>query len=236
MRHTAPQSAIVKKTIPIVYEDETLCIVDKPSGIPVQGGARVSVCLTDILKRQLESEIFPVHRLDKETSGLLVIAKNAAAARVCRTLFDSQTVEKEYIAVCFGGLKGNTDNKCPSKGIIDTPIMENGALRQALSEYSILAETDKYSLFSVRLHSGRMHQIRIHLAGIGYPIIGDDKHGNFLLNKQLWKTARIKKLQLCACRLRFPINGKNRLFTVPLPDHMQTAIEALIGLPYGKPL
>ena len=226
------QQNIVKKSIPIVYEDEAICIVNKPYGIPVQGGAHISVCLTEILSKQLGTEIFPVHRLDKETSGLLVTAKSAAAARSCCTLFESKTVEKEYLALCFGGFERSVDKKIlksiPKEGCIDTPITENGVPKPALSAYKLLASTDAYSLFSVRLHTGRMHQIRIHLAGIGYPIIGDDKHGNFALNKQLWKTARIKKLQLCAYRLSFPVGGQLRRFTVPVPDHIQTALDVLM--------
>jgi len=226
------RQTIVKKSIPIVYEDEAICIVNKPYGIPVQGGAHVSVCLTEILSKQLGIEIFPVHRLDKETSGLLVTAKSADAARSCRALFESKTVEKEYLALCFGGFERTANTKPVKKilpkGVIETPIIENGTPKPASSAYKLLASMDSYSLFSVRLHTGRMHQIRIHLAGIGYPIIGDDKHGNFVLNKQLWKTARIKKLQLCAHRLIFPIGDKKRLFTVPVPEHVQTALDALI--------
>jgi len=261
MRDTTLQKNIVKKSIPIVYEDETICIVNKPYGIPVQGGAKISVCLIDILNRQLGAEMLPVHRLDKETAGLLVTAKSAAAARSCRALFDSQAVEKDYIALCFGNVHGPggciaTGKRAPYggglqvteglrgkagtagradtaadigiKGVIDTPVMENGVLKPASSEYRLLAGTEGYGLFTVRLHTGRTHQIRIHLAGIGYPVIGDDKHGDFALNKRLWKTERIKKLQLCSYRLRFPIGGKSRLFTVPLPEHMQEAIGILI--------
>ena len=226
------QQTIVKKSIPIVYEDEAICIVNKPYGIPVQSGAHISVCLTEILSKQLGIEIFPVHRLDKETSGLLITAKSTDAARSCRTLFESHAVEKEYLALCFGGFEHAANTKpvknIPPEGVIDTPIVENGTPKPASSAYKLLASTESYSLFSVQLHTGRMHQIRIHLAGIGYPIIGDDKHGNFALNKQLWKTARIKKLQLCAYRLMFPISGKKRLFTVPVPEHIQAAIDALI--------
>ena len=226
------QQNIVKKSIPIVYEDEAICIVNKPYGIPVQGGAHISVCLTEILSQQLRTEIFPVHRLDKETSGLLVVAKSAAAARSCRSLFESRAVEKEYLALCFGSFEHSVNKKTlkliPKEGIIDTPIMENGVRKPASSAYKLLAGTDAYSLFSVRLHTGRMHQIRIHLAGIGCPIIGDDKHGNFVLNKQLWKTARIKKLQLCAFRLQLPIRGRPRRFTVPIPEHIRSALMALL--------
>lgn len=231
-QHNNDQQNIVKKSIPIVYEDEAICIVNKPFGIPVQGGSHIAVCLTEILSKQLRTEIFPVHRLDKETSGLLVTAKSAAAARSCRALFESQAVEKEYLALCFGNFEHSVNKKTlkssPKEGIIDMPIMENGTLKPASSAYKLLAGTDAYSLFSVRLHTGRMHQIRIHLAGIGCPIIGDDKHGNFALNKKLWKTARIKKLQLCAYRLRFPIGGMPHLFTIPIPEHIQAAIDMLI--------
>lgn len=228
MHQSASQATILKKTIPIVYEDDNICIVNKPYGLPVQGGAHISVCLTDILQQQCGTEIYPVHRLDKETSGLLVTAKTAAAARLCRSLFDSHAVEKNYTALCFGGF--NLSEKTRSReGVIDTPVKENGVLKSALSVYRLLDGTPEYSLFSIRLESGRMHQIRIHLAGIGYPIIGDDKHGHFHLNKQVWKKARIKKLQLCADTLVFPIDGKPRRFTIPLPDHIKTAIEILIG-------
>ena len=231
-QHNNDQQNIVKKSIPIVYEDEAICIVNKPFGIPVQGGSHIAVCLTEILSKQLRAEVFPVHRLDKETSGLLVTAKSAAAARSCRALFESQAVEKEYLALCFGNFEHSVNKKTlkssPKEGIIDMPIMENGTLKPASSAYKLLAGTDAYSLFSVRLHTGRMHQIRIHLAGIGCPIIGDDKHGNFALNKKLWKTARIKKLQLCAYRLRFPIDGMPHLFTIPIPEHIQAAIDMLI--------
>lgn len=229
------QHSIVKKTVPIVYEDESLCIINKPCGIPVQGGANISVSLIDIVSRQLGVEIFPVHRLDKETAGLLVTAKTAEAAHSCRLLFDSRKVEKEYIAFCFGGCShGITAADSPYKSgqnrteyTIDTPIMENGKSKPAVSSYRIIGGSDEYGLFCVRLHTGRMHQIRIHLAGIGHPIIGDDRHGDFKRNKELWKNARIKKLQLCAYRLRLPIKGKNRLFTTALPDHITGAIETL---------
>lgn len=222
MHHTASQHSIVKKSIPIVYEDKTLCIVNKPYGIPVQGGANIALCLTDLLSTQLGIKIYPVHRLDKETSGLLITAKTPEAAGTCRALFESNAVDKEYTALCFGGFKGT------ASGTIDTPIIENGRAKPALSAYRLLTGTEAYSLFAIRIHSGRMHQIRIHLAGIGYPIIGDDRHGNFALNKQLWKTQRIKKLQLCATSLCLPIEGKKRLFTVLLPEHIQTAVDVLI--------
>lgn len=251
MHHTASQHSIVKKSIPIVYEDKTLCIVNKPYGIPVQGGANIAVCLIDLLSAQLGIKIYPVHRLDKETSGLLITAKTPEAAGTCRALFESNAVEKEYTALCFGGFKRTADaalhtaeeaatahttpraiptvkHELPAAGTINIPIIENGRAKPALSTYRLLTGTEAYSLFSVRIHSGRMHQIRIHLAGIGYPIIGDDKHGNFALNKQLWKTQRIKKLQLCATSLSLPIEGKKRLFTVPLPEHIQTAVDVLI--------
>ncbi|MGP1577656.1 MAG: RluA family pseudouridine synthase [Treponema sp.] len=211
----------VRKTIPIVYEDVALCIVNKPYGIAVQGGAGITMPLTDILSRQLNTPIYPVHRLDKETAGLLITAKNPEAAAQCRHLFASRAVEKDYLAVCFGS--SPEQQEC----CISTPIQEKGIKKDAVTEYRVLSRNADFTLFHVRLHTGRMHQIRIHLAGIGNPIIGDDKHGNFALNKQLWKQSRIRKLQLCAYRLTVPLQGIQRIFTIPLPDHIETALYTL---------
>lgn len=224
MHSTSLHSDIVKKIIPIVYEDDAICIVNKPYGLSVQGGAQVSTCLIDILKVQLGTDIFPVHRLDKETAGLLITAKTAAAARSCRELFDSQTVQKEYLAFCFRSSKSTGE----LSGTVVTPIKENGIEKPASTTYRIIAGGEDYCLFSAIPHTGRMHQIRIHLAGIGYPLIGDDKHGDFRLNKALWKSARIKKLQLCAFRLQLPIRGRPRRFTVPIPEHIRSALMALL--------
>lgn len=226
------QDDIVKKTVPIVYQDESLCIVNKPFGIPVQGGAEISVSLIEILSRQLGTQIFPVHRLDKETAGLLVTAKTAEAAHICRQLFESRRIEKEYLAFCFGGFSnkaeaGHTAGRHHPEYNINTPIIEKGIAKPALTSYRLIGGSEKYSLFSVRIQTGRMHQIRIHLAGSGYPIIGDDRHGDFKRNKELWKTARIKKLQLCAYRLCFPIKGKKQLFEIELPSHIHAAIGSL---------
>ena len=222
MQVTSLHSSIVKKTIPIVYEDEAICIVNKPYGIPVQGGARVRMSLIDLLEAQLRCALFPVHRLDKETAGLLIIAKTSRAAQDCRRSFDSQRIEKEYAALCFG------ECRKASSGTIDTPIRENGILKPALSTYRVIERDNGYTLFSVKLHTGRMHQIRIHLAHMGNPIIGDDKHGDFTLNKALWKTERIKKLQLCACRLSMPINNQCQTFAIDYPQHIQEALSKLI--------
>lgn len=209
------------KTIPIVYEDSAICIVNKPYGIAVQGGVGIKIPLTDMLFHQLNTPIYPVHRLDKETAGLLILAKTAEAAAQCRRLFASKAVEKDYLAVCFGS------SPVEKSGRISAPIKEKGVKKDALTEYRVLAEHTDFTIFHVRLHTGRMHQIRIHLAAIGNPIIGDDKHGNFALNKQLWKQQRIKKLQLCAYRLAFPVNGSQHIFTIPLPHHIKEAIRML---------
>lgn len=222
MQVTSLHSSIVKKTIPIVYEDEAICIVNKPYGLSVQGGARVRISLIDMLEAQLACALFPVHRLDKETAGLLITAKTSRAAQDCRRLFDSQRIEKEYAALCFG------ECRQALSGSIDTPIRENGILKPALSTYRVIEKANGCTLFSVKLHTGRMHQIRIHLAHMGYPIIGDDKHGDFALNKGLWKAERIKKLQLCACRLSMPIDHQIQTFAIEYPRHMQEALSKLI--------
>ena len=208
----------LRKTIPILYEDDAICVVNKPYGVAVQGGAGVRLPLTDILALQLNTAVYPVHRLDKETSGLLIIAKNAEAAAQCHQLFASNKVEKNYVAVCFGSSPAKKD------GVITAPIREKGIKKDAVTQYRVLCGNGDVTVFHIRLHTGRMHQIRIHLAEIGNPIIGDDKYGNFALNKHLWKQQRIRKLQLCAYRLAFPLRGVLRRFTIAIPDHIESCL------------
>ena len=217
------------KLIPIVYENDEALIVNKPAGIAVQGGAGLAHPLDKELPLQVGYPVFLVHRLDMDTAGLLIVAKSSAAAAKWTTLTAGKLVQKEYSAVCLGHFQQKS-------GTIRTAILQHGEAKTAETRYEVIKEAyavcngERLAVSLVRLilKTGRMHQIRIHLASLGHPIIGDDKHGNFALNKQLWKTARIKKLQLCAVRLRFPIGGKSRLFTVPLPEHIRTAIDTLM--------
>ncbi|MDR3284275.1 MAG: RluA family pseudouridine synthase, partial [Treponema sp.] len=170
-------------------------------------------------------KIFPVHRLDKDTAGLLAAAKSAAAAAKWTRLIASAEVTKEYTALCRG---------LPPKqrGIFTSEVGKKGAIKSAATNYGVLktaAQEDGFvfSLLRLTLETGRTHQIRIHLANAGCPIVGDDKYGDFQANRAIRKVYGIKKLQLAAVRLTVPLEGQKRTFTIPLPEHIQSAAELL---------
>lgn len=231
--------------IPILYENSEIYIVNKPAGVSVQGGAGVKHPLDEILSQRVGQKVFPVHRLDKDTAGILVVAKNHEAASKWTKLFSSRQIKKEYVAFCIGEFP-------KASGTIREEIFEHGHKKNAVTNYFVeqnftcvlnsltSAECDDCASASVQggeaaiskarlvLETGRMHQIRIHLAKLGCPIVGDDKHGNFRLNKKLRKELGAKNLMLAAVSITLPIDGKQQTFTMKLPPHMEAFQSAII--------
>lgn len=205
--------------IPIVYENEEIIIINKPAGVSVQGGKGIAHPLDKELPEQTGHEIFLVHRLDKDTSGLMIAAKTKAAAAKWSKLVASRAVKKEYDAICIGTFSER-------KGVITDDVVQHGEIKRAVTQYAVseVFEIDcggeKLSLSLVRLalETGRMHQIRIHLAKKGCPIAFDDKHGNFAKNKLLKKYCGTKRLLLCASKLSFPLSGKENTVRIELPE------------------
>ena len=224
--------------IPVVYENDEIFLINKPTGISVQGGEGVSHSLDVEFSRQSGFRVYLVHRLDKETSGLMIVAKTAAAASKWIKLISSKLVQKEYTAICFGEPVIN-GKKC-SSGTISSNVEKKGAELSAQTHFEVL-ETKKiradyekkdengnsvlqtaeftFSKLHLTLGTGRMHQIRIHLAGVECPIAGDDKHGNFKLNKIAKKSLKIKNLLLCSKKITLPLEGDAKTFEIELPDY-----------------
>ena len=201
----------------ILYEDEEIFVISKNSGLAVQGGANIKHSIDVDFADEIGQKIFLVHRLDKDTAGLMIVAKNPAAAAKWTKLISGKTVKKEYIAICAGTIE-------PKKGIICEKIVQHGEEKKAVTNYEVEKEIEtecgKLSQIRLLLETGRMHQIRIHLAKNFCPIAGDDQHGNFKLNKQLKKTLGIKKLLLASVKLTVPLQSKNQVFEIPLPEYM----------------
>ncbi|MBR6342010.1 MAG: RNA pseudouridine synthase [Treponema sp.] len=202
--------------IPIIYENSEIFIINKKAGMPVQGGEKILHSLDTELAKQTGQKVYLVHRLDKETSGLMIAAKNPAAANKWTKLIGSKEVKKEYIAICIGSLE-------QKQGVINEELVQHGVLKKAVTHYSVEKEWTidvqgqsplQMSQLRLQLETGRMHQIRIHLAKKGCPIAGDDQHGNFKLNKILRKAAGIKHLQLFSVSLTLPLNEGKQSFKI----------------------
>jgi 23S rRNA pseudouridine955/2504/2580 synthase len=189
----------IMKSLEIIFEDDFLIAVNKPAGLAVQGGKGVKSSVDRILGEIYTPPPLLLHRLDKDTSGVLLAAKGReTAARFSSFLGGSRKVNKQYIAVCSG---------CPEKkeGEITAQLNIRGVMKNSITRYKVikngkLPTEDEYSVLEIELGTGRMHQIRRHLAMIGNPVLGDDKYGDFALNKKLHK-AGVRRLLLHASRL-----------------------------------
>lgn len=214
------------KIIPLIYENDEIAVIDKPAGIAVQGGSGIVHSIDRLLPVQRGHPVYLVHRLDRDTAGLLITAKNPAAAAKWTKLIGEKCTQKEYTAVCAGDFRN-------SSGVIKTDIVQHGKTKRAETQYTVLRRAEaecggsKITLNLVRLQlaTGRMHQIRIHLAQMACPIAGDDKHGNFALNRLLKKHCGIKQLLLASDRLTIPLDAKPIQLTAPLPAHITAVLK-----------
>jgi len=213
------------KNIEILHEDDYSIIVNKPAGLAVQGGEGVKTSLDKLLCEHFKGDYPPllVHRLDKDTSGVLLTAKGHEAAGKFSHLL-KQAV-KLYTAVCCGCPKNN-------KGIITNELIIRVSKKKSETKYSVIKtgtlklenENLEYSVLELELGTGRMHQIRRHLAMNGNPILGDDKYGNFPLNKKLRKSNGLKRLLLHASRLIIKSANNSIDITAPLPEYFKQYI------------
>ena len=271
------------KQCPIIYENEEIIIINKASGVAVQGGEGVSHPLDEELSRERGSRVHLVRRLDKDTSGLLVVAKSATAAARWTELIAGKQVKKVYTAVCFGApVVDGVRLAAGESATIRAPVSKGARRQDAVTHVTVrkrwtladaggvAARADggaaggvgaagagngaasvvgaagaddgaavayiggdrtvpppaalELSLLQLTLGTGRMHQLRIHLAGAGAPIVGDDKHGDFRQNKRARARCGARQLMLAATTISLPVGGTMRTFTVPLPAHIAALV------------
>jgi 23S rRNA pseudouridine1911/1915/1917 synthase len=228
-------SELLAEDIPldIIYEDTDLLVVDKPAGMtthPAPGNplhTLVNAVLSHLPSLpESDNPARPgiVHRLDKDTSGLILIAKTRGALANLSAQFKSREVKKAYVALVKGRVT-------PKSGIIDAPIGRDRAHRQkmavtdsgrpARTAYTALRYFDGYTLVEARPETGRTHQIRVHFASVGHPIVGDAIYGA--------KSELVGRQFLHAQKLSFklPSTGKTVEFTSPLPPDLQSALDKL---------
>jgi 23S rRNA pseudouridine955/2504/2580 synthase len=215
--------------LPVVHEDAALLVIDKPSGVAVHGGSGVSHGAIESLRAMRPEAKFLelAHRLDRDTSGLLVLAKKRTALVELHRMLRAGEVEKVYVAAVKGAWRGGAreirerlHKFVTASGERRVSVQAEGM--EAATRVKPLAVANDSSLLEVRLLTGRTHQIRVHLAHAGHPVLGDDKYGDFDLNRALAKQGA-KRLLLHARRLAFrhPQTGERLRLESPLPPDMQ---------------
>ncbi|MDD5180744.1 MAG: 23S rRNA pseudouridine(955/2504/2580) synthase RluC [Gallionellaceae bacterium] len=220
---------------PILYEDDALLAVDKPSGVAVHGGSGVSFGVIEQLRSARPQAKFLelVHRLDRETSGVLLLAKKRSALTNMHEQMREGKTDKRYLTLVSGKwLNAKQHVKLPlykfntQDGEKRVMVREDG--QAAHTVFALQKSWPEFSLLEAQLKTGRTHQIRVHLAHLGFPIAGDDKYGDFTLNKALAKQG-LKRMFLHAhsIALTHPLTGEPLRFTAPLPKELQKFVDKL---------
>jgi 23S rRNA pseudouridine955/2504/2580 synthase len=226
---TAPEAPA--REFPVVFEDEHLLVIDKPAGVAVHGGSGVSYGVIEALRRARPTARFLelVHRLDKETSGLLMIAKKRSALTNLQDQLRDRETGKTYAALVWGDWPDRLK-------VIDVPLVKfvgsdgerwvrpgkegEEEAKRSISLVKVVQRTPRFSLLDVTIKTGRTHQIRVHLQQAGHAIVGDPKYGDFERNRDLARgAAKFDRMFLHARRLRFnhPATGAEMTLEAPLP-------------------
>ncbi|MFT3849940.1 MAG: 23S rRNA pseudouridine(955/2504/2580) synthase RluC [Propionivibrio sp.] len=231
--------------LPVIYEDEALLAVDKPAGIAVHGGSGVSFGVIEALRRQRPQSRFLelAHRLDRETSGVLLVGKKRSALTALHDMFREgaagggvRTTDKRYLVLVKGRWMDPVRHvKLPlHKYLLDSGerrvrVQEDG--KPSCTVFRLLARWRSYSLLEAELKTGRTHQIRVHLAHLGHPIAGDEKYGDFTFNRELQKSG-LKRMFLHAWKIRFPhpLSGDTMTVEAPLPRVLEEFIDRISSI------
>ncbi|MBI3529642.1 MAG: RluA family pseudouridine synthase [Betaproteobacteria bacterium] len=221
----------------VLLEDEDLLVIDKPSGVAVHGGSGISSGVIEQLRAARPGLRFLelVHRLDRDTSGVLILAKKRTALTGLHAQLRDGVVRKHYLALVFGEWK---DAKRNVKAALHKYVSSSGERRvvvdeegqQAHTVFRLVRNFSGYSLLDAELKTGRTHQIRVHLAHIGYPIAGDDKYGDFDANKRLVKLG-LKRMFLHAASLEFshPRSAQRVRVEAPLAPDLERFLQSVRG-------
>ena len=214
-KKASPKIIVIKETEKDIIENNSdFIVINKKSGLPVQGGTKVKENLINILSNSsyfVNSKPYIVHRIDKDTSGVLMIAKNRETAQQLTSLFRIRKIHKTYLALSFGQIQKSRD------------LIENKLIRyeknkkifeKAITSYEVADNNSNYTLFKLNPITGRKHQIRKHLTDLNCPIVGDTK---YFINKPKKKV----ELMLHAYEIKFILNGKKYTVKANLPEYFK---------------
>lgn len=247
----APQTRVRRNTsnfrhvqFEVLFEDDALIVINKPAGMAVHGGSGISLGVIEQLRGQHPEWKFLelVHRLDKETSGILLLAKTRAALVDLHRQIRAGTVRKQYLVLVKGKWRNIRQSvKLPLNKFV-TPEGERrvavvsgtsaAKVMEAHTIFTLKRRWQDFSLLEAELKTGRTHQIRVHLAHLGFPIAGDDKYGDFSLNKQLARRTSGQPLprmflHACAVEIMHPATGVHLHLEAPLANDLQTFLKSL---------
>jgi len=236
-----PQTEFVPAVeFPILYEDDALLALNKPSGVAVHGGSGVSFGVIEQMRRARPQAKFLelVHRLDRETSGVLLLAKKRSALTAMHEIMREGNSDKRYCTLVLGQWRNAKQHVRLPLHKFDTPqgekrvmVREDGQVSHTI--FTLLkswpeSSMPAFSLLEAQLKTGRTHQIRVHLSHLGFPIAGDDKYGDFARNRELMKQG-LKRMFLHAHSISFshPLTGEPLHITAQLPQELEKFIARL---------
>ena len=216
-----PNKIILKESESLIIENnDDFVVVNKEAGIPVQGGTRSKKNLIDIFSKSKyfeDTKPYSVHRLDKDTSGVFIIAKNRETAKLFTSLFRLRRIHKTYLAICYGDVLSK-------KGSLNYDLVryegKKKIIEKSQTTYKLIDKNLNYSLLELNPITGRKHQLRKQLSLFGHPIYGDDKY----VNNKLYNTKN-KKLLLHSYKIKFILNNNKYTFKAIPPDYFNNFIK-----------
>ncbi|MDY0021414.1 RluA family pseudouridine synthase [Arenimonas caeni] len=236
---TPPKGMLERLAASIVFEDKAILALNKPSGIATHGGSGISFGVIEALRALRPGEPLElVHRLDRDTSGVLVLAKKRSALLELQALMrageDDEGPAKRYLALLVGRVPNGTLT-------VDAPLLKSvlqggermvrvdPAGKPSTSHFKVLERRGGHSFCEVRIETGRTHQIRVHAAHLGHPVAGDEKYGEREANKRLAEQAGLRRLFLHAASIEFALEGgaKPYLINAPLPEDLSSVLDRL---------
>ena len=233
-----PQIVVPAREFPVLFEDEHLLAINKPAGVAVHGGSGVSSGVIEQLRRARPEARFLelVHRLDRETSGVLLLAKKRSALTALQDQFRARDTGKVYSALVFGVWPANlkvidlplhkTHDAAGERHVrVVSPAHDDGL--RSITLVKVSRQLPTTTLLDVTIKTGRTHQIRVHLAHSGHPIVGDPKYGDFALNKAFARESHFARMFLHARQLAFdhPASGERITLTATLPRECETLLK-----------
>ncbi|MDD2685208.1 MAG: RluA family pseudouridine synthase [Gallionella sp.] len=228
-KHEVETAYIPAVEFPIIYEDDALVVINKPAGVAVHGGSGVSFGVIEQMRRARPQAKFLelVHRLDRETSGVLLLAKKRSALTAMHEIMREGNSDKRYLTLVLGQWRNARQHVKLPLHKFDTPqgekrVMVREGGQAAHTIFNLQKSWPEFTLLEAELKTGRTHQIRVHLSHLGFPIAGDDKYGDFARNKELVKRG-LKRMFLHAHSIAFnhPLTGEPMVLNAPLASELE---------------